>query len=86
MSKPLPANKPASTIMVVVAFAILYIVWGSTYFFIRVAIRDFPPMLLGSLRYMIAGFLLLLWCFLRGERLFVWKDIRPAVISGLLLL
>jgi drug/metabolite transporter (DMT)-like permease len=82
----LPTGKPASTVMVIVAFAILYIVWGSTYFFIRVAIRDFPPMLLGSLRYVIAGFLLLLWCFLRGERLFVWKDIRPAVISGLLLL
>ncbi len=80
------SEKPASTIMVVIAFAILYIVWGSTYFFIRIALRDLPPLVLGALRYVIAGLLLLLWCFFRGERLFVWQDIRPAIISGLLLL
>jgi len=32
---PSVANKPASTAKVVLAFAIVYIVWGSTYFFIR---------------------------------------------------
>lgn len=72
--------------MVIIAFAILYIVWGSTYFFIRLAIRGFPPMMLGALRYQIAGALMLSWCLFRGEKLFVWKDVRPAAISGLLLL
>src|SRR5664280_134668 len=37
----------ASPVMVIVAFAIVYIVWGSTYFFIAVAIRHFPPMIFG---------------------------------------
>lgn len=72
--------------MVVVAFAIVYIVWGSTYFFIRLSEKDFPPMLLGALRFVAAGVLMLVWCFVRGERLFVWKNMRPALISGVLLL
>jgi drug/metabolite transporter (DMT)-like permease len=79
-------KKPASTVMVVIAFAIVYIVWGSTYFFIRLSIEHFPPMMLGALRFFIAGVLMLLWCLARGEQLFVWPNIRPAIVSGLLLL
>ncbi len=72
--------------MVVVAFAIVYIVWGSTYFFIRLSIAHIPPMMLGALRFFIAGVLMLLWCLARGEQLFVWQHIRPAIVSGVLLL
>ena len=72
--------------MVVTAFAIVYIVWGSTYFFIRLSIEHIPPMLMGGLRFMTAGLLLLLWCVARGERIFEWRAIRPAVVSGFLLL
>jgi drug/metabolite transporter (DMT)-like permease len=79
-------KRPASTSMVVIAFAIVYIVWGSTYFFIRLSIEHFPPMMLGALRFFIAGVLMLLWCLTRGEQLFVWHHIRPAIVSGLLLL
>jgi drug/metabolite transporter (DMT)-like permease len=79
-------KRPASTGMVVVAFAIVYIVWGSTYFFIRLSIEHIPPMMLGALRFFIAGVLMLLWCLARGEQLFVWQHIRPAIVSGLLLL
>lgn len=80
------SNKPASTVMVVVAFAIVYLVWGSTYFFIRMCLQSFPPMLLGFLRFAIAGILMLAWCVIRGEKVFVWKTMRPAIISGVLLL
>ncbi|MDP4245146.1 MAG: EamA family transporter [Bacteroidota bacterium] len=81
------SQKPvASTLMVVIAFAIVYIVWGSTYFFIRMSIEHIPPMLMGALRFMTAGLLLLLWCAVRGERLFIWRNIRPAIVSGVLLL
>jgi len=72
--------------MVVVAFAIVYIVWGSTYFFIRLSVQHIPPMLLGAMRFVVAGVLMLLWCLARGERVFVWKNMRPALVSGLLLL
>jgi drug/metabolite transporter (DMT)-like permease len=71
---------------VIIAFAIVYIVWGSTYFFIRMAVLHIPPMLVGCLRYLIAGVLMLIWCEVTGERIFVRKVMRPAIVSGLLLL
>jgi hypothetical protein len=36
---------------VLAAFAAIYLIWGSTYFFIREALDGFPPMLLGGLRF-----------------------------------
>jgi drug/metabolite transporter (DMT)-like permease len=85
-NKPESANKPASTAMVVFAFAIVYIVWGSTYFFIRQAVLHIPPMLVGCMRFLLAGGLMLIYCLIKGEEVFVWKNIRPAIISGLLML
>lgn len=79
-------KKNASTLMVVLAFATVYIVWGSTYFFIQKAIHGFPALLMGALRFLIAGLLMLGWCIIKGEKIFVWKNIKPAAISGLLLL
>ena len=81
-----PSNKPVSAVRVVVAFTIVYIVWGSTYFFIRLSVLHIPPMLVGCMRFLIAGILMLLWCEITGERVFVWKDMKPAIVSGLLLL
>lgn len=72
--------------MVIVAFAIVYLVWGSTYFFIRMAVEHIPPLILAGIRFLVAGSLLLGWCALRGERIFDWQAIKPAAISGLLLL
>jgi len=79
-------KKNASPIMVIIAFATVYVVWGSTYFFIQVAVKHFPPMILGALRFLTAGILLLGWCLLNGERTGTWKQIKPAIISGLMLL
>lgn len=72
--------------MLVMAFAIIYIVWGSTYFFIQKALTGFLPMILGALRFVTAGLLMMIWCIVQGEKVFSWKQIKPAVITGLLLL
>jgi len=80
------SNRPASAIKVVVAFAIVYIVWGSTYFFIRLSVLHIPPMMVGALRFLLAGTLMLLWCLFTGKKLFSWRVMRPAIVSGLLLL
>ena len=72
--------------MVIIAFATVYIVWGSTYFFIQVAVQHIPPMILGALRFIASGIMLLGWCLLKGERTGGWKQVKPAIISGLLLL
>lgn len=79
-------SKQVSTLKVIIAFATVYIVWGSTYFFIRVAIEDFPPMLMAAFRFITAGVLMLLWCIITKEKVFDWKYIKPAAVSGLLML
>jgi drug/metabolite transporter (DMT)-like permease len=71
---------------VILAFTTVYIVWGSTYFFIQKAITGFPPFLLGAMRFLIAGFLMLGWTLIRGEKVFVLKDIKHAAVSGFLML
>ena len=79
-------KKTASPLKVILAFATVYIVWGSTYFFIQKAITGFPPLLLGAMRFLIAGFLMLVWTGLKGENVFVLKDIKHAAVSGFLML
>lgn len=46
------------TIMTVVALLSVYIVWGSTYLGIKIAIETFPPFLMAGIRFLIAGALL----------------------------
>src|SRR5580692_3746856 len=48
------------------AFAIIYFVWGSTFLAIRVGVREVPPLLLASMRFFIAGVVLFVWMRLRG--------------------
>ncbi|WP_207421466.1 EamA family transporter [Desertivirga brevis] len=79
-------NTPAPISLVVLAFAIVYIVWGSTYFFIQKAIHGFPPFILGALRFAVAALIMLLWCLYKGEKVFNWQQVKHALVSGLLLL
>lgn len=78
--------KTAPPLLVIMAFATVYIVWGSTYFFIQMAIQGFPPLLLGALRFFTAGALLLTWCIIKGEKIIIRKSIINSTIVGILLL
>ena len=60
-------NRPA-TWKTLLAFAIIYFVWGSTFFAIRVGVAEVPPLLLASMRFLVAGLVLYLWMLARGER------------------
>ena len=71
---------------IALAFAMIYIVWGSTFFFIHKALAGFEPFLLGALRFTAAGALLLGWCYRKGYRLFNRAAIIKAGFTGLLLL
>jgi drug/metabolite transporter (DMT)-like permease len=51
-----------------VAFAIIYFVWGSTFLFIRVGVREVPPLLLAGMRFVVAGAVLYGWTLIRRER------------------
>jgi drug/metabolite transporter (DMT)-like permease len=50
------------------AFAIIYFVWGSTFLAIRVGVREVPPFLLAAMRFLIAGLVLYGWMIAHGER------------------
>ncbi|MGB6198510.1 MAG: EamA family transporter [Candidatus Acidiferrales bacterium] len=50
------------------AFAIIYLVWGSTFLAIRVGVHEVPPFLLAATRFLIAGLILCVWAIARGER------------------
>lgn len=79
-------QKPVSTWSVVIAFIILYIVWGSTYFFIQMGVEYIPPFLMGALRFVIAGILLMIWCFIKKEKVFNSRQIKYASVTGIFLL
>lgn len=50
------------------AFAIIYFVWGSTFLAIRIGVREVPPFLLAAMRFLVAGIVLYLWMLFHGER------------------
>jgi drug/metabolite transporter (DMT)-like permease len=74
--------------MVILAFGLVYLFWGSTYLGIKIAVRDIPPALMCGIRFSIAGWLMLAWCGLRGRRIRYGAIdlLKMAVIGNLLLL
>lgn len=79
--------KYKKTMMVVMALLAVYIVWGSTYLGIKIAIETFPPFLMAGIRFLIAG--ALLYGFVVGKekkhpKLIEWRD--TTIIGTLLLL
>jgi drug/metabolite transporter (DMT)-like permease len=53
---------------ILLAFAIIYFVWGSTFLAIRVGVHEVPPFLLAAMRFLAAGLILYLWMLAHGER------------------
>ncbi|RDS82960.1 drug/metabolite exporter YedA [Dyella monticola] len=64
----------------------LYIIWGSTYLGIRIALESYPPFLLAGVRFAIAGLLLFGYLRLRGTALPNARQWRNAAVTGVLLL
>ena len=71
----------------ILAFALVYFFWGSTYLAIAVSVEHIGAPLMGGLRFTTAGVLLLLWCALSGRRVRISlpEALRLAVIGILLL-
>jgi drug/metabolite transporter (DMT)-like permease len=68
-----------------VALAIVYVVWGSTYLAIRIAVETLPPFLMAGVRFLVAGGLLYAWSIRRGDRVRDrpgWPQWRAAAIVG----
>lgn len=71
---------------VIISLGLVYVIWGSTYLGIRFADETIPPLLMGGVRFLIAGTLLFAWCRARGVPLPTWRQWRSSGIVGLCLL
>ena len=60
--------RPAAS-KTLLAFAIVYLVWGSTFWAIRVGVREVPPFLLAGVRFLAAGVILFVWMLGKGTAL-----------------
>ena len=63
------------------AYFLIYVVWGSTYYFIGVALHGFPTFLLSVLRFSTAGLILLVICACRGELVFTPRLVGRSAVS-----
>lgn len=71
---------------VLLAFAAVYVIWGSTYLGIRFAVETIPPFLMAGVRFLIAGGLLYGWLRARGAPAPSVTQWRAAAIIGALLI
>lgn len=68
------------------SFLALYLVWGSTYLFIRIGVESWPPMLMAGIRFVVAGGLLYGFLRWRGVPAPTWPQWKAAGMIGVLLL
>jgi drug/metabolite transporter (DMT)-like permease len=79
-------KRPASW-MVILAFGLVYLFWGSTYLGIDIAVQTIPPALMCAVRFSIAGVVMLAVCAATGRRIFYSrKQIALCAVVGILLL
>jgi len=71
-------------LLILLSFAAIYLIWGSTYLVNFLAIAEIPPFLLSALRFLLAGSILFLTGFLRGEALPNFKQTITAIWMGFL--
>jgi drug/metabolite transporter (DMT)-like permease len=83
MTKTLTKHSKA---LVLSAFAAIYIIWGSTYLAIYLAVKTIPPFFMAGTRFLIAGLILLIWALLKGEKLPDKKSILKISVAGILML
>jgi drug/metabolite transporter (DMT)-like permease len=72
------ATSRAYSIQLALAFAAIYLVWGSTYLAIRFAVETIPPLVTAGIRHSIAGAILFAWAWARG-----FRPTRAHWISGI---
>lgn len=71
---------------IMMAFAAIYLIWGSTYLAIRFAIETIPPFLMAGIRFLAAGAVLYAWARRQGAEKPVPEHWRSALVIGVLLL
>ncbi len=68
------------------ALLAVYVIWGSTYYAMRIALETLPPLLMGGIRFVLAGVILYGWARSRGAPAPTWAEWRASIPIGFLLL
>jgi drug/metabolite transporter (DMT)-like permease len=76
-------NRPAWKTLL--AFAIIYFVWGSTFLAIRIGVHEVPPLLFAAMRFVVAGAVLFGWMLAKGERLPNGRQWRSVLVIASLI-
>src|SRR5436853_7534533 len=71
---------------VIIAFAALYLIWGSTYLGIRFSIQTIPPFLMAGARFVLAGVIMYAIAWSQGIGKSSWANWRTSLIIGACLL
>jgi drug/metabolite transporter (DMT)-like permease len=79
------AREHRATWKTLLAFAIIYFVWGSTFLAIRVGVHEVPPLLLAAMRFSVAGAILFFWMIAKGERLPSGRQWVSAILLAFLI-
>jgi drug/metabolite transporter (DMT)-like permease len=82
------SNSRPSTWALILAFGLVYVCWGTTYFALKKGVREegWPPALFGGVRIWMAGSILLAWQALRGQSLALpGRDRLPVLLCGLIM-
>jgi len=81
------SEKTPTKAALVAGFITIYLLWGSTYLGIKIAVETLPPFLMASARFMVAGVLVTAWiAFTRGFKATRRQWIDNSIIGGFLLL
>jgi len=67
------------------AFAVIYFVWGSTYLAVRVGVSAVPPLIFAAMRFLAAGIILYVWLIARGEPSPTAREWKSAAILGFII-
>jgi drug/metabolite transporter (DMT)-like permease len=78
------SSRPAAW-KLLLAFAIIYLVWGSTYLAIRIGVREIPPFLMAGLRFTVAGLAMWAWLRVTGTPSPTLREWRDATVLGTLM-
>jgi len=80
-------NKPSNPILIILAFFSIYVIWGSTYLLNKIAVTELPPLMLASIRFLVASVLIFIIARILGYSLKITKaQFKNCAIVGFLFL
>jgi len=80
-------SKPNNIVLIILAFFSIYVIWGSTYLLNKIAVTELPPLMLASIRFLVAGILIFIIAKIIGLNISITKrQLKNCAVVGFLFL